>query len=176
MLHQDMSTGVVSLITHHGIDQDTSNITQPQTQVLMKISGPTSMVVSLADDTASEFKVESPGFIFGNWSFQANSDGGVIGGLPFPGNWQVDVGPSFDQNIKSWQWVDGTGNLFGLTGNGLVSIRSNAGPSAGVCRTDCTMITCGDGRLDAGEQCDDGNPFGGDGCSSSCVVESVILD
>merc|ERR1719247_902416 len=30
---------------------------------------------------------------------------------------------------------------------------------------------CGNGTRDAGEQCDDGNNFAGDGCSASCTVE-----
>lgn len=30
---------------------------------------------------------------------------------------------------------------------------------------------CGDGDLDAGEQCDDDNTIGGDGCSSACEIE-----
>jgi cysteine-rich repeat protein len=32
---------------------------------------------------------------------------------------------------------------------------------------------CGDGHLDDGEQCDDGNTANGDGCSSTCVKEAV---
>lgn len=32
---------------------------------------------------------------------------------------------------------------------------------------------CGDGRLGAGEQCDDGNSTGGDGCSAVCAVEPL---
>jgi cysteine-rich repeat protein len=32
---------------------------------------------------------------------------------------------------------------------------------------------CGDGHVDAGEQCDDGNPISGDGCSSTCRLEPV---
>ena len=32
--------------------------------------------------------------------------------------------------------------------------------------------TCGDGVLDPGEACDDGNPLDGDGCSSKCTVEA----
>lgn len=32
--------------------------------------------------------------------------------------------------------------------------------------------TCGNGLVEAGEQCDDGNTFGGDGCSCSCAIES----
>jgi cysteine-rich repeat protein len=32
--------------------------------------------------------------------------------------------------------------------------------------------TCGDGKLDLDEECDDGNSVGGDGCSSTCKIES----
>jgi cysteine-rich repeat protein len=31
---------------------------------------------------------------------------------------------------------------------------------------------CGDGTLDSGEQCDDGNTQDGDGCSATCEIES----
>jgi cysteine-rich repeat protein len=31
---------------------------------------------------------------------------------------------------------------------------------------------CGDGHVDAGEQCDDGNTTNGDGCSASCTTET----
>jgi uncharacterized delta-60 repeat protein len=33
-------------------------------------------------------------------------------------------------------------------------------------------VICGDGVVDAGEQCDDGNTSNGDGCSASCAVEN----
>lgn len=32
--------------------------------------------------------------------------------------------------------------------------------------------TCGDGLIDAGEQCDDANTASADGCSSSCQIEN----
>lgn len=35
----------------------------------------------------------------------------------------------------------------------------------------CRINRCGNGELDANEQCDDGNRFDGDGCSSFCTVE-----
>ena len=35
---------------------------------------------------------------------------------------------------------------------------------------------CGDGNVDPGEECDDGNTFDGDGCSSSCEVETFCGD
>src|SRR5690606_15470760 len=31
---------------------------------------------------------------------------------------------------------------------------------------------CGNGELDAGEECDDGDTASGDGCSSTCHIES----
>lgn len=35
---------------------------------------------------------------------------------------------------------------------------------------------CGNGNLDPGEECDDGNNVGGDGCSASCTVDSYCGD
>ncbi len=37
-------------------------------------------------------------------------------------------------------------------------------------------MLCGNGNLDAGEECDDGNTTGGDGCDSSCQIEPVCGD
>jgi cysteine-rich repeat protein len=46
----------------------------------------------------------------------------------------------------------------------------------GTCKDNCAQAShtdpvCGDGSLDAGEQCDDGNTANGDGCSSTCRIE-----
>src|SRR6185503_11658566 len=35
---------------------------------------------------------------------------------------------------------------------------------------------CGDGNVDAGEQCDDGGTTNGDGCSSTCEIEGACGD
>jgi cysteine-rich repeat protein len=44
-----------------------------------------------------------------------------------------------------------------------------AGLGAGVCRDDlCGVSACGDGALDDGEACDDGNQIDDDGCSNAC--------
>ena len=43
------------------------------------------------------------------------------------------------------------------------------------CSSSCTTespAVCGDGTVDPGEQCDDGNTVNGDGCSSACLAES----
>jgi cysteine-rich repeat protein len=39
------------------------------------------------------------------------------------------------------------------------------------CREDCTY--CGDGVLDSGEECDDGNNMDGDGCDAMCMIEEM---
>src|SRR5262245_1623991 len=41
------------------------------------------------------------------------------------------------------------------------------------CSSDATMTpVCGNGVVDPGEECDDGNTTGGDGCSSECTNET----
>ncbi|MFK7997956.1 MAG: DUF4215 domain-containing protein [Polyangiales bacterium] len=39
--------------------------------------------------------------------------------------------------------------------------------------TGCTNITCGNGSIETGEECDDGNSVRFDGCSTSCQVEDT---
>jgi cysteine-rich repeat protein len=41
-----------------------------------------------------------------------------------------------------------------------------AGPNGNLCRRDCTL--CGDGRVQPGEECDDGNAVDGDACDDHC--------
>ena len=42
------------------------------------------------------------------------------------------------------------------------------------CPQDCgeSQIICGNGKVEYGEQCDDGNIINGDGCSSTCQIEN----
>ncbi len=47
------------------------------------------------------------------------------------------------------------------------------------CNSDCRFdtsqcATCGDGHLDSGEECDDGNMADGDGCNAACQVEDYF--
>ncbi|HET9621970.1 MAG TPA: TonB family protein [Kofleriaceae bacterium] len=53
---------------------------------------------------------------------------------------------------------------------------SGAPASTGTCTENCNppgpkLAVCGDGAIDAGETCDDGNTANGDGCSASCQLE-----
>jgi cysteine-rich repeat protein len=45
------------------------------------------------------------------------------------------------------------------------------------CRMDCTVARCGDGVVDSGEQCDDGNTLDDrNGCSATCQNNSACGD
>ena len=44
-----------------------------------------------------------------------------------------------------------------------------AGPNGNICRADCSV--CGDGILDAGELCDDGNTNNTDACGNNCFID-----
>ena len=59
--------------------------------------------------------------------------------------------------------ADGAGSAT-LDPSGLTSIIISLSPAV--------PPVCGDGTVDAGEECDDGNTMGGDGCSPSCVLET----
>jgi cysteine-rich repeat protein len=56
--------------------------------------------------------------------------------------------------------------FYALDMDAPVTVRANDAPSA--CRLDCTVPRCGDGILDGGETCDDGNNVDGDGCNADC--------
>ena len=47
---------------------------------------------------------------------------------------------------------------------------ANSDTEADACRTTCVLPTCGDGGVDTGEECDDGNLVDGDTCSSLCTL------
>jgi cysteine-rich repeat protein len=47
-------------------------------------------------------------------------------------------------------------------------------PVAGICDPTCQSVVCGNGIIQSGEECDDGNASSGDGCSSSCVFEDKL--
>jgi cysteine-rich repeat protein len=167
-LYADSSTKALSLFVEHGIDFDTSGLNQPQSHVLMDITGlPASSVVALADDTPSEFQKNTATSIHGDWNFQSNSDGGVVSGLPFPGNWTIVVTPKFPNTITTWVYENGGAMPSQITlGGPTATIQAFDSPSP--CRKSCTIPKCGDGILDGGEVCDDGNNVSGDGCAADC--------
>jgi len=47
-----------------------------------------------------------------------------------------------------------------------------ARPQGAACDIGAYEFACGNGVVDLGEQCDDGNRVNGDGCSSACRIEN----
>jgi cysteine-rich repeat protein len=164
LLHA-VETQTLSLVMVHGIDFETSGQAQPASAVDFAIDGiPLGAFVSLYDDYEDEFFMTSSTTALGLWTFEVNSDGGVLDGLAFPGSWAITITPDFIAGIDQWAFVDSDGELVSLDLASPITLRSFAEPSA--CRLDCTQPRCGDGIIDAGEVCD--GPVPAAGCSPDC--------
>jgi len=166
LLYLDKSTRVLSLLVIHGVDQDTSGLEQPSSTVQFLFSGlPESTAIGISDDSG-ELIMTSATTATGLWSFTNNSDGGVLDGLPLPGNWSITVEPFFIKGGWTWTWLEADGSVVPLDISQPLTIEAHA--THGQCRPDCTIPQCGDGRLDGGEVCDDGQPSSS-GCSLNCM-------
>jgi cysteine-rich repeat protein len=64
-----------------------------------------------------------------------------------------------------------TAAILGLFAVGCAGELSGTGDDGG---DDVQPGICGDGALNSGEACDDGNTTAGDGCSASCANESAV--
>ncbi|MCK6589467.1 MAG: DUF4215 domain-containing protein [Polyangiaceae bacterium] len=166
-LYRDPATGVLSLVTHHGIDLNSTGLAQPEAKVKQTFSFlPVPVFVAVSDDTNGELSMSGEGEATGNWKFQNNTDGGALSGFPSPGSWSIDIDSEFSLGIDTLAYVDASGDTISLGLSETVNITAYPGPSA--CRLDCTVPRCGDGIVDGGEFCDDGNTEDGDGCPSDC--------
>jgi len=166
MLYLDKSDLSLSLVVFHGIDNNTSGLEQPSSQVQMVFSGlPSAVTVAVSDDPG-ELAMTSSTSATGTWKFQNNSDGGALAGLPLPGNWEIYVSPAFVSGISTWTWLQQDGSTVTLDPTQPITIKASA--SAAQCRTDCTVPRCGDGILDGGEICDDGG-LPASSCASDCM-------
>jgi cysteine-rich repeat protein len=178
VLQRDVLSGELSLVVHHGIDVDTSGIDLEHGLLEMDFEAlPAGTRVVLADEPEELF-FDGDDRVIGRWEFWHNSDGGILGPLPFPGRWDIEVRLRLFDGIVEWRHIDGDGSEFALDGTAdgeddgeLVAVLS-AFDKPSACRTSCLQPRCGDGILDGGEVCDDGNDIDGDGCSN-CTVVSV---
>jgi cysteine-rich repeat protein len=101
-------------------------------------------------------------------SFQPKEDdGGFIGfTLDTSASFIVKAGQMcFAGEGTSWTHPGGTS---GPDANAISNIQ--------ICSVDEPEPFCGDGTVDAGEECDDGNNADGDGCSANCTVEPPPKD
>lgn len=91
----------------------------------------------------------------------ALGDGCTLGCTIEPGWYCRGEAPSVCARIECGDSVVSTGE------------ECDTGENTSECDEDCTVAMCGDGFLNtaSGEQCDDGNRRGGDGCSPSCEEE-----
>ncbi len=136
-LYVDAGTGRLSLILTHGIDFDATGQVQPPSAVNMDISGlPPGFNIDLSDDPG-EFRSSGPTIAIGRWTFNQNSDGGILGGLPFPGVWKVTVSASFQTGLNTWGWVRDDLTRIPLSMGQTVTIEAFDQSTA--CRTDCTI-------------------------------------
>jgi len=169
MLYLDRSTLLLSLAVFHGVDRDSTGEEQPLSHVQMLFSGlPETTTVEVSDDS-DELLMTSSTTATGFWRFINNSDGGVLAGLPYPGDWKVTIEPSFIDGISTWTFLAGDGSLVNLDLSQPLTIEARS--SHGSCRTDCTVPRCGDGVLDGGEICDDGRLS-----SSTCNTDCTSFD
>jgi cysteine-rich repeat protein len=161
-------SGELSLFTHHGVDEDFGPL-QPDAHVRMTfLFLPPGAAVTVADDKVEELFKDTATSAVADWRFDKNTDGGVISGLPFPGDWAIEVQPELFEGITRWTYAD---EVFALELDLTTSVTLVAHLAPSACRPDCTVPRCGDGFLDGGEVCDDGNALGGDGCSAACRLE-----
>jgi cysteine-rich repeat protein len=68
----------------------------------------------------------------------------------------------------------GTGGQGGSAGHGGTGGTGGTGGQGGG-QGGAGPAPCGNGTLDAGEDCDDGNTDSGDGCSATCAQEGVVM-
>src|SRR6185503_4255595 len=65
------------------------------------------------------------------------------------------------------------GDVLRTCGPDRVTLTAAACP--GLCRNGaCVAPSCGDGKLESGEQCDDGNTNSADGCEADCQPSKVV--
>jgi hypothetical protein len=118
-LYNDTVSGEISLIMHHSMD----NTPGGALYVDFDLEGvPEGAYVAVSDDPTHNWNKTRPGtdeFNLtlepeGNWYHSANSDGGVIGGLPTDEHWAITINPNFIQGLTDWQYQLGASDTIEL--------------------------------------------------------------
>ena len=166
-LYRDSGSERLTLFTHHGVDEDVDGITLDHGLLDMDFEGlPDGATVLLADEPDDEVAMVGPNTAQGRWEFWRNSDGAILGPLPFPGSWTITVSIDLLDGINRWAFFTEDADPRPLDPTRVAILKAYATPSE--CRTDCTIPRCGDGIVDGGEVCDDANNTANDGCAADC--------
>jgi cysteine-rich repeat protein len=168
-LYRATPEAALSLVLLNGIDEDSSGMIQPASDIVFEIAGLPDVALVVISDDDVEVGRTTPTTARAEWDCDRNSDGGVIGGLPFPGTWHLTIAPSFLAGITAWAFLSGAqGSDLGVGAELSLDLSKPveivASDRVANCRADCTLPRCGDGILDPGEVCDDHNELPGDGC------------
>ena len=166
-LYQDRSTSILSLFSVHGIDETTSGQYQPTAEVEFYYRNLPPGTSLNRGDEPNEFSQTSPTSYYGDYWFQANTDGAVISDIAFPSGWTIEIEPIWNYGLTEWVLVDENDQFHTLDMTVPLYITADVNPVS--CREDCTAPQCGDDIIDPGEICDDGNTTAGDGCAADCM-------
>lgn len=80
-----------------------------------------------------------------------------------------------DASYRSYEECDLGASLNGAKDSGCSSVcQIETGYHCDDKGQNCAKGVCGDGILDVGEECDDGNMLGGDGCNPECIRETIF--
>ncbi len=167
MVYQESDTGQRSLVLILGGDFRGNNGSAD-----VDIQGFEADPVLLSDDiwecngAGDELFWAGQGLVAGRFGWgDGMGDGGVVR-LDCPLSLTITVDPGW--NIDTLVWIDGDGTVKDIGFGDPILFECKVDPPA--CRDDCTPPTCGDGFLDPGEECDDGNLDDRDGCPNDCDV------
>lgn len=167
VLHVDRNGGALSLVFFAGIDGGLGGPVQPDSTMGVEVSGLPMGARLLLSDEPDECTLRGDRLSC-DWRFQQNTDGFVLGPLPWDADWDIVVNPDFRDGVSSLRYQNGDGRALTLLPRSAVVIEHRA--RRALCREDCTVPRCGDGVVDAGERCDDGNVRSGDGCGATCLA------
>jgi hypothetical protein len=132
---------------------------------LLAGAGAPSGCASQSSPADVHFETDAPG----------DSDGGDLESEGVPDT--ADTGDPTGDDAPS-DAGDGEGETEGSCGDGIVQAGlgeacddgdDNSDRLPDACRTDCSEPGCGDGVVDTGEECDDGDEIDNNECSNGCV-------
>jgi cysteine-rich repeat protein len=89
-----------------------------------------------------------------------------------------DLAPIVQEIVDRPGWASGNALVLVVSGIGVRTAESFEGaPSAApLFHVEYSVAACGNGAVEAGETCDDGNTTPGDGCSAACLVTYACGD